>query len=100
LEASLVYKVSSRTARATQRNCLKKQNKTKQNNNNKTKQKKKNPKKPKKQKVVFYTSRAILECLLYFKSVVSLDPGVILEGNNPGMRLSPLVGNNCLHDTP
>jgi hypothetical protein len=35
-EASLVYRVSSRTARATQRNPVpKKQNKTKQNNNNK-----------------------------------------------------------------
>jgi hypothetical protein len=35
-EASLVYKVSSRTARATQRNPVSKNNKTKQN---KTKQK-------------------------------------------------------------
>jgi hypothetical protein len=34
-EATLVYRVSSRTARATQRNPVsKKQNKTKQNNNN------------------------------------------------------------------
>jgi hypothetical protein len=43
-EASLVYKVSSRTARATQRNPVTKQNKTKQNKttkqNNKTKQNK------------------------------------------------------------
>jgi hypothetical protein len=35
-EASLIYRVSSRTARATQRNPVsEKQNKTKQNNNNK-----------------------------------------------------------------
>jgi hypothetical protein len=42
LEASLVYKVSSRTARAIQRNLVsKKQNKSNQNksNQNKTKQK-------------------------------------------------------------
>jgi hypothetical protein len=36
IKASLVYRVSSRTARATQRNPVSKQNKTKQN---KTKQK-------------------------------------------------------------
>jgi hypothetical protein len=42
-EASLVYRVSSRTARATQRNpCLKNKNK----NKNKTKQKNNNNKKP------------------------------------------------------
>jgi hypothetical protein len=39
-EASLVYRVSSRTARATQRNPVSK-NKTKQNNNNKKIKKKK-----------------------------------------------------------
>jgi hypothetical protein len=47
-EASLVYKVSSRTARAIKRNPVsKKQNKTKQNKTkqNKTKQKKKKKKK-------------------------------------------------------
>jgi hypothetical protein len=45
-EASLVYKVSSRTARATQRNPVsEKQNKTKQNKTkNKQKQKTKKPK--------------------------------------------------------
>jgi hypothetical protein len=39
-EANLVYRVSSRTARATQRNAVSKQNKTKQNKTkqNKTKQ--------------------------------------------------------------
>jgi hypothetical protein len=36
-KASLVYKVSSRTARATQRNPVLKQNKTKQHNNNNNK---------------------------------------------------------------
>jgi hypothetical protein len=41
-EASLVYRVSSRTARAIQRNPVSKQNKTKQNKQKtKTKQKKK-----------------------------------------------------------
>jgi hypothetical protein len=41
-EASLVYRVSSRTARATQRNSVsKKQNKTKQKNKKKGKRKKK-----------------------------------------------------------
>jgi hypothetical protein len=39
LEASLVFRVSSRTARATQRNPVSKQNKTKQN---KTKQRSSN----------------------------------------------------------
>jgi hypothetical protein len=50
-EASLVYRVSSRTARATQRNPVSK-NKTKQNKTkqNKTKQKQK---KPSKQKRIF-----------------------------------------------
>jgi hypothetical protein len=45
-EASLVYRVSSRTARAIQRNPVKGKTKTKTNNNNKTKQtnKKKNSK--------------------------------------------------------
>jgi hypothetical protein len=48
-EASLVYKMSSRTVRDTQRNTVsKKQNKTKQNKTNK--QKKKTKKKPKKRK--------------------------------------------------
>jgi hypothetical protein len=45
-KASLVYKVSSRTARATQRKPVSKQNKTKQN---KTKQNKKQKTKNKKQ---------------------------------------------------
>jgi hypothetical protein len=52
-EASLVYRVSSRTARAIQRNPVSKQNKTKQNKTkqNKTKQtKQKNPKNQKKKK--------------------------------------------------
>jgi hypothetical protein len=42
-EASLIYRVSSRTVRALHRNCLKKQNKTKQKTKkkNKTKQNKK-----------------------------------------------------------
>jgi hypothetical protein len=42
VEASLVYRVNSRTARATQRNPVSKQNKTKQNKTkqNKTKQNK------------------------------------------------------------
>jgi hypothetical protein len=35
-EASLVYRVSSRTARATQRNSVSKQNKTKQNKTKKS----------------------------------------------------------------
>jgi hypothetical protein len=45
-KASLVYKVSSRTARTTQRNPVSKQNKTKQNKTkqNKTKQTKTNKK--------------------------------------------------------
>jgi hypothetical protein len=46
-EASLVYKVSSRTARATQRNPVSKQNKTKQN---KTKKQKTKPTPPNPQK--------------------------------------------------
>jgi hypothetical protein len=46
-KASLVYRVSSRTARATQRNPVSK-NKTKQNNNNNNNNKKPKPK-PKKQ---------------------------------------------------
>jgi hypothetical protein len=37
-EASLVYKVSSRTARTTQRNPVSKKNKNKNKNKNKTKQ--------------------------------------------------------------
>jgi hypothetical protein len=53
-EASLVYRVSSRTARATQRNPVSKtkQNKTKQNKTkqNKTKQKQTNKKNPKNKK--------------------------------------------------
>jgi hypothetical protein len=45
VEASLVYKVSSRTARATQRNpVLKKQNKTNKNKKQKTKTKQKTKK--------------------------------------------------------
>jgi hypothetical protein len=36
-EASLVYRVSSRTARASEKPCLKKQNKTKKTKTNKTK---------------------------------------------------------------
>jgi hypothetical protein len=50
-KVSLVYKVSSRTARATQRNCLENKQKTKPNQTkpNQTKQNKtKKPKKPKK----------------------------------------------------
>jgi hypothetical protein len=47
-EASLVYKVSSRTARATQRNPVSK-NKTKQTNKQKTKTKQKKEKKKKKE---------------------------------------------------
>jgi hypothetical protein len=38
-EASLVYKVSSRTARASEKPCLEKQKQTNKNNNNKKKQK-------------------------------------------------------------
>jgi hypothetical protein len=38
-EASLVYKVSSRTARATEKPCLKKNNNSNNNNNKKTKTK-------------------------------------------------------------
>jgi hypothetical protein len=49
-EASLVYKVSSRTARATQRNPVSKQNKTKQN---KTKQNKTKQKNKKERKVLY-----------------------------------------------
>jgi hypothetical protein len=56
-EASLVYKVSSRTARAIQRNpVLKKQNKTKQN---KTKKRKKERKKERKEMVSVITERVI-----------------------------------------
>jgi hypothetical protein len=59
-EASLVYRVSSRTARATQRNPVSKQNKikqnkktkTKQNNNHKTKTKLKKQKNPKQAKAI------------------------------------------------
>jgi hypothetical protein len=53
-KASLVYKPSSRTARATQRNPVpknqKKQNKTKQNNNN-------NNKNPKKKSTSLYKNK-------------------------------------------
>jgi hypothetical protein len=58
-EASLVYRVSSRTARTTQRNpVLKKQNKTKKNKNKnknkKTKKKKRRRKKEKKKESSFF----------------------------------------------
>jgi predicted solute-binding protein len=43
-EASLVFKVSSRTARATEKPCLKKQNKTKQKKPKKKKKKRKKKK--------------------------------------------------------
>jgi hypothetical protein len=52
LSSSLIYRVSSRTARATQRNPVSKKNKTNQtnNNNNKTKQNKKTKQKQNKTK--------------------------------------------------
>jgi hypothetical protein len=49
-EASLVYRVSSRTARAIQRIPVSKQNKTKQNKTKQNKTKTKNKKKKKKEK--------------------------------------------------
>jgi hypothetical protein len=53
-EASLVYKVSSRTARATQRNPVsKKQNKTKNNNNPPQKKNKREKRKSKVKWVIF-----------------------------------------------
>jgi hypothetical protein len=45
-KASLVYRVSSRTARATQRDPVSKKQKTKNKKQNKTKQNKQNPKRP------------------------------------------------------
>jgi hypothetical protein len=50
-EASVVYKVSSRTARATQRKPVSKKKKKKQKKQNKTKQKKKNKRNSHKKKI-------------------------------------------------
>jgi hypothetical protein len=54
-EASLVYKVSSRTARATQRNpVLKNKNKQTKNKNKKKKTKKKEKERKKKELLLYY----------------------------------------------